>query len=71
MLHEITNMRQQIQQLQQHEAVAQELEHQRQVLPLLGIVSKAARQTNGKLRVLDCRAVELQVAEVDVVTRQR
>jgi Tfp pilus assembly protein PilN len=64
MLHEITDMRAQIQQLQRHQTIAHELEQQRQVLALLGAVSGAARQTNGRLRVVDCRVVDLQATGV-------
>lgn len=64
MLREITSMREQIAQLQQHQTIATELEQQRQVLALLAVVSKAARQTQGKLRVTDCRVVDLQATEV-------
>jgi hypothetical protein len=64
MLRDITSMREQIAQLQQHQTIATELEQQRQVLALLAVVSKAARQTQGKLRVTDCRVVDLQATEV-------
>ena len=47
MLREIDPMRKQIEKLQQHQSIAQELEQQRQVLALLGVVSQAARQTAG------------------------
>jgi hypothetical protein len=63
MLHEITEMRQRVQQLKRHQTIAQELDHQRYVLALLGAVSKAARQTNGRLHVVDCHVVDLQAAE--------
>src|SRR5712672_2626037 len=43
-LQEITTMRQQLRQLQQHEDVAQELQQQRRVLAVLGVVSQAAKQ---------------------------
>ena len=64
MLREITSMREQIAQLQQHQTIATELEQQRQVLALLAVVSQAARQSQGKLRVTDCRVVDLQAMEV-------
>ena len=64
MVHEITNMRQQIQQLEKRQVIAQELDQQRQVLSLLGAISQAARQTNGRLRVSDCRVVDLQATDV-------
>lgn len=64
MLRQISSMRGQIEKLQQHQSIAQELEQQRQVLALLGVVSQAARQTQGRLRVIDCRVVDLQATEV-------
>ncbi len=60
MLHEIVTIRGRIDQLQKHRTIAQQLEQQRQVLALLGAVSKAAQQTDGKLRLTDCRVVDLQ-----------
>jgi hypothetical protein len=64
MLQEITKMRKQIEDLQVYEAVAQELDYQRQVLPMFGLVSRAARSSDGKLRVLELRCDELQAASV-------
>jgi len=63
MLREITTMRKQVNDLQYHEVVAHELEEQRQVLPVLGLVSQAARWSKGRLRVTDLRAGELQTVE--------
>ena len=60
MLQEITSMRDHIDNLQQHEAVAKELEQQRPVLTLLSLLSQAAGQRGGKLRVVEFRAVDLQ-----------
>jgi cell division protein FtsB len=64
MLREITTLRTQIDKLRQYQTIAQELEQQRQVLALLGAVSQAARRTDGRLRVVDCRVVDLQATEV-------
>ena len=64
MLREITTMRAQIDQLRQYQTIAQELEQQRQVLALMSAVSQAARRTDGRLRVVDCRVVDLQATEV-------
>jgi Tfp pilus assembly protein PilN len=64
MLREITKMRDEIAQLQQHQTIATELEQQRQVLALLAVVSEAANQTQGRLRVTDCRVMDLQATEV-------
>jgi len=60
MLHEIVSMRGRIEKLRRHRTIAGQLEKQRQVLALLGAVSKAARQTGGKLRLTDCHVVALQ-----------
>ena len=60
MLQEIVAMRGQIDKLQMHRNIAGQLEQQRQLLALLGAVSKAAQQTGGKLRLTDCRVVDLQ-----------
>lgn len=65
MLREIARMRSQIDRLQHHQTIAQELEQQRQVLALLGVISQAAQRTEGRLRVLDCRVVDLQSADVE------
>lgn len=63
MLQDITAMRSQINELDQYQLIAEELEQQRQVLALLGAVSQAASRTAGKLRVVDCHAVNLQATE--------
>jgi hypothetical protein len=60
MLREITGMRGQIDQLRSHQAIAQELEQQRQALALLAAVSEAAQKTGGRLRLTECRVVDLQ-----------
>lgn len=65
MLQEVTQMRQQIQMLQHHESVARELERQKHVLSLLGLVSRAASQSEGKLRVTNLQAVDMQSSHVD------
>jgi Tfp pilus assembly protein PilN len=64
MLREITKMRDEIAQLQQHQTIATELEQQRQVLALLAVVSRSAHETQGRLRVTDCRVIDLQATEV-------
>lgn len=64
MLRDITRMRAQIERLQHHQTIAQELEHQRQVLAMLAAVSGAAKRTDGRLRVVDCQVVDLQATEV-------
>jgi len=60
MVKEITQMRQQLEDLDQQEKVAKELDRQRQVLTLLGAVSQIAQQSNGKLRVTNFQVVDLQ-----------
>ena len=62
MLQEIVAMRGRIDQLRKQRTIAEELEQQRQVLVLLGAVSKAAQRTGGKLRLTDCHVVDLQAA---------
>ena len=57
-------MRDQIQEVQRHQSIAQELEQQRQVLPLFGAISQAAAQTDGRLRVVNCHVVDLQTTDV-------
>lgn len=51
MLKHLVDMRQQLVELQQQESVAKELDRQRNALTLLGVISDAARKTNGRLRV--------------------
>ncbi len=51
MLKQIVEMRQQLVELQQQEAVAKELDCQRNTLTLLGVISDTARKTKGRLRV--------------------
>lgn len=60
MVKEITHMRQQLEDLDQQEVIAKELDHQRNVLALLGAVSQIAEQSNGKLRLTDFQLVDLQ-----------
>ena len=51
MLKQVVEMRRQLKELDQHEAVAKELESQRNALTLLGVISNTAQKTNGRLRV--------------------
>lgn len=64
-LQEITEMRQQLRLLQQHEDVAKELQQQRHVLAVLGVVSQAAQQSGGRLRVTDFKVSDLQAPHVE------
>lgn len=63
-LQEIAVMRKELGQLQQHEDVAQELQQQRQVLAVLGVVGQAAQQSGGRLRVTDFKVADLQAAHI-------
>jgi Tfp pilus assembly protein PilN len=60
MVKEIAQMRHQLENLDQQEKVAKELDCQRQVLALLGLVSHIAQQSNGKLRVTNFQVTDLQ-----------
>src|SRR3990172_8446157 len=51
MLKQLVDMRTQLKELEQQEAVARELENKRNALALLGVVSQMARRANGRLRV--------------------
>jgi hypothetical protein len=51
MLRQLVDMRQQLEKLKQEEAIAMELEYQRNALALLGVVSETAAATDGRLRV--------------------
>jgi Tfp pilus assembly protein PilN len=51
MLKQVVDMRQRLKDLEQQEAVAKELETQRNTLTLLGVISNAAQKTKGRLRV--------------------
>jgi Tfp pilus assembly protein PilN len=64
-LREITRMRQELGQLQKHEDVAKELQQQRQVLAVFGVVSQAAQQSGGKLRITGFNVANLQAPRVE------
>src|SRR5690349_160316 len=51
MLKQVVDMRRQLKELEQQEAVAKELETQRNALTLLGVISETAQKTGGRLRV--------------------
>jgi hypothetical protein len=51
MLQQVVDMRKKLKELQEQETVAQELETQRNALKLLGVISKTAAKTEGKLRL--------------------
>jgi Tfp pilus assembly protein PilN len=60
MLKQLVVMRQKLDDLQQQETVAQELEYQRNALTLLGVVSDTARATKGRLRVTKLELTDFQ-----------
>jgi Tfp pilus assembly protein PilN len=51
MLQQLVQMRQKLVDLQQQEAIASELEYQRNALTLLGVISQAAQKNNGRLQI--------------------
>ena len=51
MLKQVVDMRRQLKELEQQEAVAKELETQRNGLTLFGVISDTAQKTKGRLRV--------------------
>jgi Tfp pilus assembly protein PilN len=51
MLRQLVDMRQQLKDLQQQEAIAVQLEQQRNALALFGVISRTAKNTNGRLRI--------------------
>jgi Tfp pilus assembly protein PilN len=60
MLKQLVVMRSKLDDLQQQETVAQELEYQRNALTLLGVVSNTAQATNGRLRVTKLDLTDFQ-----------
>jgi Tfp pilus assembly protein PilN len=60
MLQELVSMRGKLDGLSRQETIATELEQQRHILTLLGLVSQSALQSDGKLRVTDLRLVDFQ-----------
>jgi Tfp pilus assembly protein PilN len=60
MLKQLVDMRQKLDELQQQETVAKELEHQRSALALLGAISKTAQRTKGRLRVTKLDLTDFQ-----------
>jgi Tfp pilus assembly protein PilN len=63
MLHQLMEMRQQLADLQQQEAVAKELNGQRNALKLLAVVGDAARATKGRLRVTKLEVNNFQASQ--------
>jgi Fimbrial assembly protein (PilN) len=60
MLKQLIDMREQLVQLQIQEVVARELEYQRHVLALLGVISQTAQKTAGRLRVTEVALTDFQ-----------
>jgi hypothetical protein len=60
MLKQLVEMRQQLNELQQQESVAMELEHQRNALALLGVISETAQATKGRVRVTGVQVTGFQ-----------
>lgn len=60
LLQQLVGMRAKLDQLQQQEAVAMELDHQRSALALLGAISHTARQTGGRLRLTKLELTDFQ-----------
>lgn len=62
MLEELVSMRNTMSGLQREEAVATELEQQRHILTVLGLISQSAQQSDQKLRVTGLRVMDFQGA---------
>jgi hypothetical protein len=60
MLRQLVDMRKQLDELQQHENVAMELEYQRNALALLGLISETAQASNGRVRVTNVEVTGFQ-----------
>lgn len=63
MLKELVQMRTQLNELQQQEAVAKELDCQRNALTLLAVISESAHKTKGRLRVTKFEINNFQTAQ--------
>jgi hypothetical protein len=60
MLKQLVAMRKKLVDLEQQERIARELEHQRNALTLLGVVSQTAQKTNGRLRITNLELSNFQ-----------
>lgn len=60
MLRQLVEMRQKLLDLQHQQAIASELERQRNALKLLSIIGGACQKTNGRLRVTKLEVTEFQ-----------
>lgn len=64
MLKQLMKMRHRLVTLQEQEAIARELESQRSALTILGIVSRTAAATKGRLRVTQLELTNLQTTSL-------
>jgi hypothetical protein len=62
MLKQLVAMRKQLNELEQQQAVAKELDCQRNALTLFGVISDTARKTKGRLRVTKFELTNFQSA---------
>ena len=60
MLRQLVDMRQKLIDMRNQELIASELEHQRNALTLLGVISQTAGKTNGRLRVTKLELTNFQ-----------
>jgi hypothetical protein len=60
MLSQLVEMRKKLVDLEAQERIARELEHQRNALTLLGVISQTAQKTNGRLRVTNLELTNFQ-----------
>jgi hypothetical protein len=60
LMKQLVDMRQRLVDLQQQEAIAVELEHQRNALAVLGLISQTAQNTAGRLRVTEMAITNFQ-----------
>ena len=60
MLRQLVDMRRELAELQEQEAIAIELEQQRNALTLLGVLSQTAKNTSGRLRVTQLELTNFQ-----------
>ena len=60
MLGQLVDMRKKLDDLEEQERIARELERQRNALTLLGVVSQTAQKTNGRLRVTSLELTNFQ-----------
>jgi hypothetical protein len=60
LLKQLVDMRQKLVDLEKQEVIANELEHQRNALSLLGVIGRAAQGTDGRLRVTNMELTNFQ-----------